>query len=386
MIRVTHLISSLATGGTEMMLYKMLRGMQGEGVESTVISLTSGGVVAGMIAGLGVPVHSLNMRRGIPDPLAVLRLHRLLRATRPHVLQTWLYHADLLGLLVGKVAHVPSIAWNIRCSTTDERYVRGLTGITVRLLARLSGVPDAVVINSDAGIAVHQRLGYHPRRWTIIPNGFDLEQFAPDPDAYASVRNELGLPLEAVLVGLIARYDPLKDHATFLRAAGVLTAFHPAAHFLLAGLDVDTANPVLASLVQELGIARQVHMLGERKDVPRLTAALDVATCSSLGEGFPNIVGEAMACAVPVVSTDVGDAANVMGDTGRVTPIANPAALAAAWSDLINMGREARRALGQRARRRVSEHYDLRGVAGQYVALYAELAALAAAESGFTSI
>ena len=379
MIRVTHLISSLATGGTEMMLHKVLRGMQGQGVDNTVISLTSGGAVAGMIAGLGVPVHSLDMRRGIPDPLAVLRLHRLLKAARPQVLQTWLYHADLLGLLVGKAAKVPSIAWNIRCSITDERYVRGLTGMTVRLLARLSGVPDAVVTNSDAGIAVHERLGYHPRRWTMIPNGFDLERFAPDPNAYASVRTELGLSPDTVLVGLIARYDPLKDHATFLRAAGVLATSYPTTHFLLAGLGVDAANPVLASLVRELGLAGQVHMLGERKDVPRLTAALDLATCSSLGEGFPNIVGEAMACAVPVASTDVGDAAKVIGDTGRVAPIANPAALAAAWADLIGMGRGARRALGQRARRRVSEHYDLRGVAGQYVALYAELAGTAPA-------
>ena len=379
MIRVTHLISSLATGGTEMMLHKVLRGMQGQGVDNTVISLTSGGIVAGMISGLGVPVHSLNMRRGIPDPLAVLRLHRLLRAARPQVLQTWLYHADLLGLLVGKLAKVPSIAWNIRCSTTDDRYVRGLTGMTVRLLAKLSGVPDAVVTNSDAGIAVHERLGYHPRRWTMIPNGFDLERFAPDPDAYASVRGELALPPDAVLIGLIARYDPLKDHATFLRAAAILAADHPTTRFLLAGLSVDANNHVLTSLVRELGIAGQVHMLGERKDVPRLTAALDVATCSSLGEGFPNIVGEAMACAVPVASTDVGDAAKVIGDTGRVAPIADPAALAGAWADLIGMGREARLALGQRARRRVAENYDLRGVAGQYVALYTELASGAVA-------
>ncbi|MBM4438528.1 MAG: glycosyltransferase [Actinobacteria bacterium] len=379
MIRVTHLISGLATGGTELMLHKVLRGIQGQGIDSAVVSLTCGGPVAEMIRALGIPVHSLNMSRGIPDPLAAVRLLRMLRIERPHVLQTWLYHADLLGLLVGKLAGVPSIAWNIRCSTMDERYERGLTGLTLRLLARLSGIPDAVVTNSHAGLALHEGIGYRPKRWALIPNGFDLERFAPDRGAYASVREELGLATDTVLIGLIARYDPVKDHATFLRAAAALGGSYPQTHFLLAGHGVDKSNAALASLLRELGLGPQVHMLGERKDVPRLTAALDIATCSSLGEGFPNIVGEAMACAVPVASTDVGDAARIIGDTGRVAPPATPSALAGAWAELLGMGQEARRSLGARARRRVSEHYDLRGVAGQYVALYNEMAARTAA-------
>jgi len=372
-LKIVHLVSSLETGGTEMMVYKLLRSSETDRAQSSVVSLTSGGVIAERIRALGVVVVSLDMRRGFPNPLALLRLVLLLRRQRPAVLQTWLYHSDLLGLIAGKLAGVPAVAWNIRCSTTDERYFTGLTGRVVRILAKYSSKPAAVVVNSEAGRTIHKAMGYRPRRWEVIPNGFDLGAYLPDPDAYTDVREELGIARGTPIVGLVARFDPLKDHATFLSASGLLHATRAGAHFVLVGWQVDRDNPILVDQIDRLGIRENVHLLGERQDIARLTAAFDVATCSSTGEGFPNIVGEAMACAVPVVSTDVGDAKLVVGETGIIVPPSDPGALAAGWRTILDMDPHARRELGSQARARISSHFDIDRIAKQYGALYRDL-------------
>jgi len=374
MIKVVHLISSLETGGTEMMLFKLLAAANKDEFNNSVISLTKGGAIAERIAGLGVPVENLGMSRSAPSPVGMLRLYRALRRERPDVLQTWLYHSDLLGYFAGKLANVPALAWNIRCSTTDDRYFTGMTGRVVRMLARLSAKPDAVIVNSDAGRTIHEGLGYKPRRWDVIPNGFDLTRFRPDSAARSAVRDELGIPSDAAVIGLVARFDPLKGHGTFLRAAAQLLGSNPSTHFVLVGAGVETNNPFLSDLIDELGISSQVHLMGERSDAARITATFDIATCSSTGEGFPNIIGEAMASGVPVVTTDVGDARLIVGDTGVVVPLANPKALAKGWQDVLDLGAEGITALGERARARVSDHYDIDGVAEQYATIYRNLA------------
>ncbi len=378
MTRVLHLISGLSTGGTEMMLYRLLRGMDRGAFPSSVVTLTKPGPVAELIRKLGVPVSSLDMLPGVPNPIALWKLHGILRRVRPDVLQTWLYHSDLLGLIGGRLAGVPAIAWNVRCSVTDARYASGLRGATVRILAWLSGLPSVVVSNSAAGIDLHIRLGYRPQRWELIPNGFEVERFSPDAAARDTVRADLGLPADTPLVGLIARHDPLKDHETFLRAAAEVALRNESVHFMLAGTRVDWSNAELGRLIQELDLPRRVHLLGERSDVPRLTAALDIATCSSIGEGFANVIGEAMSCAVPVVSTDTGDARIVIADTGVVVPSRRPSALAEGIMALLNMDIAARRALGARGRERVKAQYDLRVVARRYATLYESLGSSAA--------
>ena len=357
-----------------MMLYKLLQRMDPTAFASRVVTLTGRGAIADRIESLGIPVECLGMRRGVPEPGALWQLVRLLRRERPAVVQTWLYHSDLLGLLAGRMAGVPAVAWNIRCSVMDERYTRGLNRMVLRLLAVLSRRPTMVIANSEAGVALHRQLGYRPRRWELVPNGFDLERFRPDAAAYRDVRQELNLAADSLLVGLIARFDPIKDHATFLQAAHRLAQSNGRVHFLLAGGDVDSHNAALRLAASAGPASERVHLLGERSDIPRLTAALDIATCSSTGEGFPNILGEAMACAVPVVTTDVGDAAKIVGDTGIVVPSRDATAFAAAIAKVLDLPSDARRTLGQRARQRIADNFDLAGVAARYAALYREMA------------
>jgi glycosyltransferase involved in cell wall biosynthesis len=241
----------------------------------------------------------------------------------------------------------------------------------VRVMAKLSGLPHTVLFNSRTSARQHEQAGYRPRRLRVIPNGFDLELFRPGEHFRESLRAELGLAPDAELVGLVARCHPVKDHASFLEAAARLVAAGSGAHFLLAGQETDGRQ--VAARVEELGLGGRVHALGERHDVARLTAALDVATCCSLAESFPNSVGEAMACAVPCVVTDVGDAAWMVGASGLVAPVRAPAALATAWRTLLALTPEARRRLGVQARERVKTEFSMNQVAKQYEDLYREV-------------
>lgn len=370
MLKVVHLISGLEAGGAERSLANLVAGLDRARIRNVVISMTGRGFFGEIIERNGTPVHVLNMTRGVPSVSALYRLRQLLRAERPDLLQTWLYHADLLGLIAKGFASELPLVWNLRCSNMALESYRPLTRLVRRLLVAGSRQPVAVIANSRAGADFHQRLGYAARRWAVIPNGFDPALWRPDADARRAVRAELGIPDDAPVLGLVARVDPAKDHTTFLRAAQRVHAALPACRFVLAGGEV----PSLAPAVAAHGLGAVTHLLGPRPDVPRLNAAFDVACLSSaFGEAFPNVLGEAMCCGVPCVTTDVGDAALIVGATGRVVPPRNPQALAEAALALLAMEPAARQTLGAQARARVVEEYSLSATLGQYTALYEDL-------------
>jgi glycosyltransferase involved in cell wall biosynthesis len=373
MLKIVHLISSLDVGGTEMVLYHLLSHMDRQHFQNTVVSLIEVGPVGEKIQALGIPVHSLGMQRGRPSPLGIWRLAHILRHKHPDVLQTWLYHADLLGLLTAALVRVPCTVWNLRASDMDMSKYRLLSGWTVRLCACLSGLPQTVIVNSEAGRAFHAQYGYRPRQWALIPNGIDTQSFHRDTSARQEVRHELGLAPEALLIGLIARFDPMKDHTTFLRAAGHLARVKARAQFVLAGEHVTVDNPELSALIAQSHLCGRVHLLGPRSDIPRLTAALDIASLSSVSEGFPNVVGEAMACGVPCVVTDVGDAAQIVGETGIVVPPRNPLALMQGWQQLIELGPAGRQKMGWMARERIQQYYSLEQIVRRYETFYMSL-------------
>jgi glycosyltransferase involved in cell wall biosynthesis len=367
MTKVAHLISNLDLGGAETMLAKVVQCSDPRRFSHLVISLTSEGAYAKRLRAAEVDVRALGMRRGRPGVMAAFRGLQMLRAWRPDVLQTWLYHADLMGI-AGRVVSGAPLLWNIRCSEHE-----GLRSPTTRICALLSRMPDAIIVNSTAGRRVHERISYRPVRWELIPNGFDTEVWKPNPAARADLRRELSLALDAPLVGLVARADPIKDHTTFLGAAELMAARNPAVHFVLIGDGTDALR--FTRNIDHSVAARRVHSLGRRYDLPRLTSALDVATCCSTAEGFPNVVGEAMACGVPCVVTDVGDSAEIVGDTGVVVPIRDPEALAAGWERLLALSDADRRALGAAARQRIEGHYRLDLIVARYEQLWLQVAA-----------
>jgi glycosyltransferase involved in cell wall biosynthesis len=364
-IRVLHLITTLDTGGAQTMLYNIVSGAR-DGFAHHVVSLLDGGAQIEPLGALGVAVETLGATRGEMGIAPVARFARVVRRVKPDIVQTWLYHADLLGLMARPLCGA-RVVWNVRSSTHN-----GLHSRLTRLCARLSSWPDAVVVNSEAGRRVHREIGYRPRQWRLIPNGFDLEAFRPDPHARDEVRREIGVPAGALLVGLIGRFDPHKDHATFFAAAAEFAGRDPSVHFLLAGEDVVPGNTLLTGAMTPL-VKERVHLLGERRDIARLTAALDLATCTSISEGFPNVVGEAMACGVPCVGTDVGDMRAIIGDPALVVPPRDARAIAAAWARLIDLGADERARMGRALRERIAAHYSREAVVHEYTNLYSSL-------------
>ena len=373
-LKVAFITTDLFTGGAELMLYKLLSAIDRERFYCEVISLTGPGQVDHLIEKLGIKVRSLGMRPSVPDIRALLQLSMILKEIEPHTIQTWMYHADLLGSLANLLANRSPLVWGIRNNILDPKSTRRTTYLTVKLCAYLSKrLPARIVTNSHAAVDVHSRLGYTAEKMQVIPNGFDTLLFKPDPEARQSVRQEFNIPDNTPLIGLIARYDPLKDHLNFIKAAAMLNKDHPDVHYLLCGRGITWENPTLQKWIADTGLENQFHLLGRREDMPRLTAALDISSMTSFGEAFPNVIGEAMACGVPCVATDAGDARTILGETGVIVPVRQPRPLAQAWSDILKMPQDERAKMGQAARRRVEKHYSLSVIAKQYERLYHEI-------------
>lgn len=370
-MKICFLITGLSVGGAEMMLYKLLKHSSclRQGV---VVSLVSGGEMARRIEALGVRVVGLHMRRGLPDISVLWRLVCLLRSEKFDLLSTWMYHADFLGGVAARLANLP-VLWNIRNSDLDPEKTKWMTRCLARACASLSGlVPRRIISCSRTARDVHVRLGYRPEKFVIIPNGFDLNSFVPDRDIRTVVRNTLGIEENTPLVGLVARFDPQKNHVGFLDAACMVHDSIPQTHFVLAGTGVTWENTLLRQKIEDLGLQRQVHLLGPRTDIARLMTTFDVLASSSHGEAFPNVLGEAMACGVPCVATNAGDSAYIVGDTGKVVPVGDMHALAGAVVDVLSMSSAERAAAGNRARARVEELFEIGRIAKEYERVFEE--------------
>ncbi len=372
-MRILQLITSLGVGGAEAQVVALSRSMCQAGHAVEVVSLLSGGENAERLRHAGIPVTGLGMRRGFPHLFGISRLRQLIDRFRPNIVQSWLYHADLLATLSLVDRRSPALVWNLRGAALDARQGQ-LTKIVSRMLAFASPIPDAVIANSEAGKSYHEKIGYRPREWAVIPNIVDTDLFCPSIGVRASVRAELGIPYEARLVGLVARFDSIKDHRTFCQAASLLGHEHPKAHFLMIGPGVDTSNPFIREWLPTPGSISRFHLLGQRNDMPRLQAALDVAVCSSVSEGLPNSLIEAMSCGVPCVSTDVGDA-QLLLDEGRgiVVPSRDPSAMAKAIRMTLEMPGDKLKVLQSALRKYVIEMFSGEGIASAYSTLYEKI-------------
>lgn len=375
MIKISIVISGLAVGGAESMLLKLLQRLDHTRYQLSVISLTDEGVIGPLITALGIRVHTLNMQRGaLPNPFVVFRLAKLFRRLRPDIVHTWMYHADLLGGIAARLAGYSNVVWSIRHSNLSTANNKLSTLMVVKVCALLSSwVPARIISCSAKAKDIHVAVGYRADKLHVIPNGFELDRFLPDSAARANVRLELGLSAEVPIVGLVARFNSQKNHVGFVEAAAQVALQLPQVHFVLAGKDVDACNTALKEAIAKQGLQNRIHLMGPRDDVPRLMAALDVLASSSHGEAFPNVLGEAMACGVPCVVTDVGDSADIVGSTGRVVAAGDMAGLARELVSVLQMSSVEKVIQGERARARVVANYEIGHVVATYQAFYEQL-------------
>jgi len=370
---IVHIITGLTTGGAEMMLYQMLTKTDRERYNPTVISLIDRGTLGDRIEALGIPVYTIGMEPGkIPTPNIIWKLVNTVRQIQPALIQGWMPHGNLAAQLAAIFSSrkIP-VLWDIQSSLYSLALEKKLTAIVLKIGAYLSRLTFKIVYVSKVAQAQHEALGFASDKSCFIPNGIDINLFIPSREAKLKFRQELGLPETSFLIGLICRYHPQKDHPNFIKAAAWLLKSKPDIHFIMVGNEVDSQNQDLHQLIQELGIADRIHLLGERKDISYITAALDIAcSASAFGEASPLIVAESMSAGIPCVVTDVGDSGWMVGDTGRVVPPKDPEALANAWQELIDLDPEEREALGNLARSRVIECFALESVVANYEKLY----------------
>ena len=370
-IRICHLITSLDTGGAERSLVNLVTAMNRDEFENEVTTLLKPGPMAQTLAQAGIPVTSMEMGRHWPNPTVLLSLIRHLRARKPTIVQTWLYHADFFGSVAALFAKPDHLVWNIRSSRIDDPSIRPSTRYLARLLAMLSRWPDAIIVNSRDGQRDHEQLGYRPKRWINIANGVDLDRFRPRPGDRAMLRARLGIPANSAVIGLVARYHPMKDIETFLRAASRFQQSNENARFVLCGHGLGPDNEKVTELLSSLDLDRSVVLLGPRSDIEMIYPALDLLTlCSIAGEGFPNVLCEAMACDVRCVATNVGDSAEIIGDSGLIVPLRDPRALANAWRALLDQPQ----LKTDSARSYVASRYSLQQMCAQYETVYRTLA------------
>lgn len=373
-MKVLHITTGLETGGAETLLFQLVAHTDWEHFHSSVLSLTDEGPMLGRkIRDAGVPLECLGFPRGLPHPGMIAKLARRIRQIRPDVVQTWMYHADLVTALAMAPLRRPPLLWGIHSASVDPSRLKRQTLWVIKTCARLSGtLPTQIVCCSEAARVSHIGFGYAADKMRVIANGVDTEQFAPRAEARDLLRGELKLPPETPLIGLIARLDPQKDHETFFRAAGRLRQTRPDVHFVLCGSGITADDAPLRAWTEAAGVTDRTHLLGLRSDVPTVTAALDIATCCSTSESFGLTLGEAMACGVPCVTTALDGPLALVGDLGRVVPVGDSEALSAAWQEMLCWTPNQREQWAGRARRRIEDEFSLQRMVQGYERLYRE--------------
>jgi len=366
--KILHLIVGLGDGGAESVLFRLCT--HDKDNHHIVISMMGEGKYGAMLRSSDVEVYCLNMKRGIFSLLkAVKLLWQIIRTNKPDIIQTWMYHADFLGGIVGRLAGIKRIYWGIRHSNLSSEGLGFLTRIIARTNALLSYfIPSVIISCSKEAVKSHQQIGYKASKFITIPNGYNLDNFKINNDARKRLRNEWGIEDNMPLIGMVARFDPQKDHANLLAGLSVLKKKSIPFRCILIGSNITLANAQLREWVSNNDVEDNIILLGQRRDIPDILNAIDLKVLSSYSEAFPNVLAEAMACGIPCVATDVGDAAFIVGKTGWIVPAQSPLRLAEAISKAFEvMQNEGEwQQYKKAARNRIIDNFDINSIVKLY--------------------
>lgn len=336
-MKIAHVITGLNDGGAEAVLYRLCTN---DPLSShIVISLMDEGKYGPLLRAAGIPLVCINLQQGKITIQGLIKLWRVLRAAKADTVQTWMYHSDLVGGVAARFAGIKNVCWGIHHSNLAPGTIKDSTRKIAKICAKLSHViPNRIVSCSRAAAAIHEQLGYSATKFRIVPNGYDISLYIKDELARGKVRCELEIGPETVLMGMVARFDPQKDHHNLLEALSLLLKKSPAVDLKVAlvGAGMDSENLQLKKLIHDYDLQGKILLLGQRRDIPSVMNALDLHVLSSLGEAFPNVLSEAMACGTPCVTTDVGDAALIVGDTGWIVAPRDSAELACALKEAVS--------------------------------------------------
>lgn len=335
MIKVLHIISSLNDGGAEGVLYKIASYDDSQDIEHAVITLTEGEKYRRLLLDKGVFVKELHMHGITKSFLAFFILWLYIIRERPFVVQTWMYHADVIGGAASLLAGVRNIVWNIRSGEIHSSQ-KLTTRIFIKFSVLLSNfIPRRIVSCSNRAIDIHKKIGYKGS-FSLIDNGVNENIFYPSVSKRLKIRSEFSIDDSCVFFGMVARFDPQKDHFNLLQAIANISSHNY--KVILVGTNVDSSNVKLLSWIDKLGISSKVILSGQRSDIPDIMCGLDFLILPSLyGEAFPNVLIEAMSVGTPCIATDVGDSARIIGNNGWIVKPKSPSDLSNVINFAINL-------------------------------------------------
>lgn len=367
---VLHIITGLETGGAERSLFNLVASNLDNRFTHGVVSLAGMGHYGPILLKSGISVEAFGMQGAVGLPAALFGVRRLVRRTRPDIVQGWMPHGNMIASMAASMAGRPvGLAWNVRQSLYDLRAEKSTTQLMIRGLKAYSARPNTIIYNSNQAREHHEALGFATRSGIVIPNGFDIERWKPDPRRRAALRTELGIGEDVPLAGFVGRFHALKDVPTFMAACAIAMAENSALHVVMVGDGLTRDSIALQPHFADLP-AHRFHALGQRDDIEAILPGMDFLCLSSVSEAFPNVIGEAMASGLPCVATDVGDCARLLDGHGRIVPRRDAAKMAAAITDMARMDVARRAEIGKAARARIETCYSLRATVDAYTQLY----------------
>lgn len=373
-MKVLHIITGLKIAGAERSLHSLLKGGLAEIAENQIISLTNHTGFAAQIRQLGVPVHILDLSRPSQILQSLVRLRQIARDASPDIIQGWMYHGNLAASAACfMVDKKPKLAWNIRHSLHDIKAEKPSLRVNIRVGKQFSSKPDIIFYNSQISREQHEKLGFTPIAGNVVPNGFDMDYWRPNPAARSKQRADFKLLNDDLVIGFAARFHPMKDIPNFLKALQIVTRANPNVKAVIIGKDVNPQNLALAGHISDLP-ADKIQFLDERQDIKSLFQMFDLFCLSSAyGEAFPNVLAEAMASGVSCVSTDVGECRHIVGGTGRIVPVSNPEAFANAILEQLEQPLSQRHRASVAVRERIEQNFSLDKTVNQYASSYRRL-------------
>lgn len=366
-MKVLHIITGLNTGGAERMLVKIIASTMNE-IDHAVINIRGDGKQGEILKNIGIKVYDLNMDNYLLFPYHYKKLKKLLRLLKPDLVQGWMYHGNVAAS-ISKSKSIP-VLHNVRHSLYSFSNEKYFTKLVIKLNSFLSKDANLVLFNSNKSLKQHIEIGFNTDNTYHIANGFDVIKYKKNNKFRVEIRDELKLRDDVKLFVQVGRNHPMKDHFNFLKAAKLVSEKIKNVHFLIVGRNVNDDNEFRNFIERNL-LSNNVTLWGERADIERIWNAADFGILSSAwGEGFPNVIGEAMACETPCIATDVGDTAYIIGDTGLIVPPQNEHELSKAMLTFCSLDTEKVESLKKKAREKIVNKFSIENISDEYLKIY----------------
>lgn len=368
MKKILHIITGLSDGGAEAVLYRLCNFNKDH--QHIVISLTDKGKYGPLLEAENIQTYYLNMPPSKIRLNSLYKLFKLIRQIRPDVVQTWMYHADLIGGVVAKLAGIKNIVWGVHHTNLTKSESKKTTILVAKFNALLSSfVPRKIIYCAEKARHIQESIGFKKAIGKVVHNGYSIDDFLPNVEMRNTFRQELQLPKKTFLIGHVGRYHPLKDYTSLIKAIDLLALSNNNFKVAMIGTMLDEKNSELTQHIDLMHCKDNFYLLGRRNDISRVMNGIDLFILSSTSEAFPNVLNEAMACGTPCVSTNVGDAAIIIGSTGWIVPTKNPPALANAITEAIKEQQDDPQAWLARkcaCRQRIVENFSIENMISEY--------------------